>query len=65
MAIIIGYFNYPDIKWCQRQHKSPKSGNCTDFYEDIFLNQYVGAGTRVRNTLESIFSYEEIIENWE
>ena len=63
LVIIVGDFNYPNIKWCDRPYRSKTSGSFTDFYEDIFLNQYIKEGTRGGNTLDLFFSNKEIIEN--
>ena len=31
LVFTVGDFNYPDIKWCDRQYTSPTSGNFIDF----------------------------------
>ena len=41
LVIIVGDFNYPDIKWYDRQYTSKTTVSFIDFYEDIFLNLYV------------------------
>ena len=40
LVFIVGDFNYPDINWCNRRYTNLTSGNCIDFFEDIFLNEY-------------------------
>ena len=63
LIVIVGDFNYPDINGVinsiQIHHQET-----IDFCEDI-LNQYVKGGTRGGNTLDLVFSNEEIIENLE
>ena len=63
LVVIVGDFNYADINWNDRTYTYPTSGKFIEFCEDIFLNQYVEAGTKGENTLDLIFSNQEIIEN--
>ena len=64
LVIIVGDFNYPDINWCDRPYTNPTSENFIDFYEDMFLNQYVKEGTREGNNVHLFFFLnQEKIEN--
>ena len=63
LVVIVGDFNYADINWNDRTYTYPTSGKFIEFCEDIFLNQYVEGSTRGENTLDLIFSNQEIIEN--